>query len=68
MSIVPIWVSGPDPEAAARRLARQLGYRDPVVARRVLVQGSRSNSVCIIVAEGPEEAEANRVAGRRRKA
>jgi hypothetical protein len=63
-----IWTNGPDPELVALARARELGFKDPRVARTVVVQGSRSVLVGVIVAEGEEEARAHREARRRGRA
>jgi hypothetical protein len=68
VSVTNIWTNGPEPDAVALERAREIGYRDPVVARTVVVQGSRTVLVGVIVAEGEEEAESHRAARRRSRA
>jgi prolyl-tRNA editing enzyme YbaK/EbsC (Cys-tRNA(Pro) deacylase) len=66
-AITNIWVNGPDPEAAALERARDLGYKDPRVARTLTVRGSQFAGVAVVIAEGEAEAEAHRAGLRRSK-
>jgi prolyl-tRNA editing enzyme YbaK/EbsC (Cys-tRNA(Pro) deacylase) len=67
MSTMNIWAMGPDPKAEALEVARELGYKDPVVARTLTVNGQQFAGVAVIVAEGQDEADAHAQARRRRR-
>ena len=68
MAATNIWTSGPDPEVHALARARELGYKDPRVARTVLIHGTHASLVAVIVADGEAEAEQHREPQRRKGA